>query len=278
MNVEIKNYPSARTLVAEICGDIDHHTAKYFRGEIDKAIRSHNPLTLILDYSQVTFMDSSGIGLVMGRYRIMSEMGGEVIVASPPAYIRKVLQLAGMHRLTKIVTDIAPYIQEKKAAQEQNESPDDKQRRVIKLKRKPLNEMKVSFPSYSENERFARVAVSGFLTQLDPQIDELADVKTAVSEGVTNAIVHGYRNTLGEIFMQIRIFENRHVYIKIRDKGCGIADVEQAMQPLFTTAPEEERAGLGFAVMESFMDKVKVRSKLGEGTTLILEKTLKERV
>ena len=133
--------------------------------------------------------------------------------------------------------------------------------------------MKVSFPSYSENERFARVAVSGFLTQLDPQIDELADVKTAVSEGVTNAIVHGYRNTLGEIFMQIRIFENRHVYIKIRDKGCGIADIE-----LFTTAPEEERAGLGFAVMESFMDKVKVRSKLGEGTTLILEKTLKERV
>lgn len=93
MNVEIKNYPSARTLVAEICGDIDHHTAKYFRGEIDKAIRSHNPLTLILDYSQVTFMDSSGIGLVMGRYKIMSEMGGEVIVASPPAYIRKVLQV-----------------------------------------------------------------------------------------------------------------------------------------------------------------------------------------
>ena len=149
-------------------------------------------------------------------------------------------------------------------------APMTKQRRVIKLKRKPLNEMKVSFPSYSENERFARVAVSGFLTQLDPQIDELADVKTAVSEGVTN--------TLGEIFMQIRIFENRHVYIKIRDRGCGIADIEQAMQPLFTTAPEEERAGLGFAVMESFMDKVKVRSKLGEGTTLILEKTLKERV
>ena len=105
-------------------------------GEIDKAIRSHNPLTLILDYSQVTFMDSSGIGLVMGRYRIMSEMGGEVIVASPPAYIRKVLQLAGMHRLTKIVTDIAPYIQEKKAAQEQNESPDDKTKESDKIETK----------------------------------------------------------------------------------------------------------------------------------------------
>ena len=275
MNVEIKNYPSARTLVAEICGDIDHHTAKYFRGEIDKAIRSHNPLTLILDYSQVTFMDSSGIGLVMGRYRIMSEMGGEVIVASPPAYIRKVLQLAGMHRQSRILPRI---YKRRKQLRNRMKAPMTKQRRVIKLKRKPLNEMKVSFPSYSENERFARVAVSGFLTQLDPQIDELADVKTAVSEGVTNAIVHGYRNTLGEIFMQIRIFENRHVYIKIRDRGCGIADIEQAMQPLFTTAPEEERAGLGFAVMESFMDKVKVRSKLGEGTTLILEKTLKERV
>lgn len=129
MNVEIKNYPSARTLVAEICGDIDHHTAKYFRGEIDKAIRSHNPLTLILDYSQVTFMDSSGIGLVMGRYKIMSEMDGEVIVASPPAYIRKVLQLAGIHRLTKIVTDIAPYIKEKEAPKEQNENCQDAEKK-----------------------------------------------------------------------------------------------------------------------------------------------------
>ncbi|MFR1792692.1 anti-sigma factor antagonist [Ruminococcus bicirculans (ex Wegman et al. 2014)] len=129
MNVEIKNYPSARTLVAEICGDIDHHTAKYFRGEIDKAIRSYNPLTLILDYSQVTFMDSSGIGLVMGRYKIMSEMDGEVIVASPPAYIRKVLQLAGIHRLTKIVTDIVPYIKEKEAPKEQNENCQDAEKK-----------------------------------------------------------------------------------------------------------------------------------------------------
>lgn len=110
--------------------------SKIFQGEIDKAIRSHNPLTLILDYSQVTFMDSSGIGLVMGRYKIMSEMGGEVIVASPPAYIRKVLQLAGMHRLTKIVMDMTPYIQEKKAAQEQNESPDDKTKESDKIETK----------------------------------------------------------------------------------------------------------------------------------------------
>lgn len=136
MNVEIKNYPSARTLVAEICGDIDHHTAKYFRGEIDKAIRSHNPLTLILDYSQVTFMDSSGIGLVMGRYRIMSEMGGEVIVASPPAYIRDYLCESVHTCKLQDLSDIAPYIQEKKAAQEQNESPDDKTKESDKIETK----------------------------------------------------------------------------------------------------------------------------------------------
>ena len=145
------------------------------------------------------------------------------------------------------------------------------------MKQKIINELKMTFPSLSENERFSRLAVSGFLSQLNPQVDELSDIKTAVSEGVTNCIVHAYRNTIGQIYMQIRIFENSKIYIKIRDKGCGIKDISQAMEPLFTTAPEEERAGLGFAVMESFMDKIKVRSQEGKGTTIILEKTLKSR-
>ena len=145
------------------------------------------------------------------------------------------------------------------------------------MKKRIVNELKMSFPSLSENERFSRLAVSGFLSQLNPQVDELSDIKTAVSEGVTNCIVHGYRNTIGLIYMQIRIFDGGKIYIKIRDRGCGIADIKQAMEPLFTTAPEEERAGLGFAVMESFMDKIKVRSSEGKGTTLIMEKTLKSR-
>lgn len=145
------------------------------------------------------------------------------------------------------------------------------------MKQQIVNELKMTFPSISENERFSRLAVSGFLSQLNPQVDELSDIKTAVSEGVTNCIVHGYRDTIGLIYMQIRIFNNSKVYIKIRDKGCGINDIQQAMEPLFTTAPEEERAGLGFAVMESFMDRIKVRSSEGKGTTLILEKTLKSR-
>lgn len=145
------------------------------------------------------------------------------------------------------------------------------------MKQKIVNELKMSFPSLSDNERFSRLAVSGFLSQLDPQIDELSEIKTAVSESVTNCIVHAYRNVTGIIFMQVRIMENGKVYIKIRDKGCGIADIKKAMEPLFTTAPEEERAGLGFAVMESFMDKIKVRSSEGKGTTIIMEKTLKSR-
>lgn len=145
------------------------------------------------------------------------------------------------------------------------------------MKQKAINEMKITFPSYSENERFARIAVSGFLSQLDPRVDELADIKTAVSEGVTNCIVHGYKGTVGLITLQVKIFANNRVYIKIQDKGCGIDDIEQAMQPMYTTAPEEDRAGLGFAVMESFMDKITVRSAVEKGTTLILEKTVSSR-
>ena len=132
--------------------------------------------------------------------------------------------------------------------------------------------MKVVFPSLSENERFARIAVSGFLSFIDPKVDELADIKTAVSEAVTNCIVHGYHDTVGKIEMSVRVFEDNTVRIRISDKGCGIENIEQAMQPLVTTKPDEDRAGLGFAVMESFMDKIKVTSKEGKGTAVTLEK------
>lgn len=140
--------------------------------------------------------------------------------------------------------------------------------------KRPINEMKVVFPSLSENERFARIAVSGFLSFIDPKIDELADIKTAVSEAVTNCIVHGYPDEIGKIELAVKVFEGGRVKVKISDKGCGIEDIEKAMQPLFTTKPDEDRAGLGFAVMESFMDKIKVTSKLGKGTTVVLEKTV----
>lgn len=141
---------------------------------------------------------------------------------------------------------------------------------------KPMNEMQISFPSCSANEGFARAAVAAFVAQLDPTIDELCDIKTAVSEAVTNCIVHAYRNTIGTVYIGCRIFENGKVVIKIRDKGCGIADVKQAMQPMFTTS-DGERAGLGFAVMDSFMERLHVSSRVGKGTSVIMQKTISRR-
>ena len=139
---------------------------------------------------------------------------------------------------------------------------------------KILNETRVSFPAKSVNEGFARSVVSAFVMELDPTISELADIKTAVSEAVTNCIVHGYRRESGTVYIDAKITEDKLVIIKIRDKGIGIADVKEAMKPLFTTAEDEERAGLGFAVMQSFMDSVKVRSAPDKGTTVTLKKQI----
>ena len=140
-----------------------------------------------------------------------------------------------------------------------------------------INEMKLKIPGKSVNEGFARSAVAAFAAQLDPTVAEIADIKTAVSEAVTNCIVHAYRDTIGTIYIETRVLENRVFMIKIKDRGCGIADVKQAMEPLFTTAPGEERAGLGFSVMESFMDKVTVRTTLGKGTVVTLTKKIGEK-
>lgn len=136
-----------------------------------------------------------------------------------------------------------------------------------------VNSMELKIPSKSINESFARSVISAFILQLDPTISELSDIKTAVSEAVTNCIVHGYRDTGGMIYIKGEIAEDNTIIIKIRDKGRGIPDIKKAMEPLFTTGGEE-RAGLGFAVMESFMDKVKVSSKEDKGTTVTLYKKL----
>ena len=141
---------------------------------------------------------------------------------------------------------------------------------------KTVNEMKLSFPSKSVNEAFARAAVSAFITVLDPTVGELGDLKTAVSEAVTNCVVHGYRRQSGTITVSGKITEDRRVIIRIRDSGVGIEDVKKAMEPLFTTAPDEERAGLGFAVMQSFCDRVRVSSKPGKGTSVTLEKRISD--
>lgn len=143
------------------------------------------------------------------------------------------------------------------------------------MNRKLINECKVRFPALSRNEGISRSAAAAFALQCDPTVEEIAAVKTAVSEAVTNAIVHGYRNVNGCVEMTMKLFSDNTLYIQVRDKGEGIDDVEQAMQPTFTTAPDdEERSGLGFTVMQSFMDKVRVHSAKGRGTSVVMEKKI----
>ncbi|MBQ1187267.1 MAG: anti-sigma F factor [Clostridia bacterium] len=135
------------------------------------------------------------------------------------------------------------------------------------------NKFTLKIPSRSCNESFARVTVAAFATVLDPTLEEISDIKTSVSEAVTNCNVHAYPNSIGDIYISCEILKGNVLKIKIRDKGCGIEDVDKARQPLFTTGGEE-RAGLGFAVMESMMDTVRVTSKCGKGTTVTMKKKI----
>lgn len=142
---------------------------------------------------------------------------------------------------------------------------------------KAQNKFILRIPSKSANESFARVAVASFVSQLDPTIEELSDIKTAVSEAVTNCIVHAYNNNIGTVYIGVELFDDRSVKIKIRDTGCGIDNVAKAMEPLFTSVGGE-RSGLGFSVMQSFMDYLKVTSKPNKGTTVIMKKRLSLRI
>ena len=142
---------------------------------------------------------------------------------------------------------------------------------------KAENSTKIKFDSLSVNEAFARGAAAAFLARYDPTVPQLADIKTAVSEAVTNCIVHAYPDRVGPIVMTVVVYPERLVKITIADKGVGIPDIRRAMEPLYTTGNPEERSGLGFSVMQSFMDKVAVRSQPGQGTRVTLTKRLSER-
>ncbi len=136
-----------------------------------------------------------------------------------------------------------------------------------------INKFSMNMMSCSANESFARAAISAFALQLDPTIEDISDIKTAVSEAVTNCIVHAYKEKAGKIYITAEVCDNFSIRIKIKDRGCGIEDIDKAMQPLFSSIGDE-RAGLGFSVMQSFMDKISVRSKVGYGTTVTLIKNI----
>lgn len=136
-----------------------------------------------------------------------------------------------------------------------------------------LNRMQLDFQSRSVNEAFARVSVAAFVSQLDPTLEELADIKTIVSEAVTNSIVHGYARSNGCVHITVSIYENRKIRVSVRDKGVGIPDIKKAMEACYTTG-SDDRAGMGFTIMQTFSDKLKVRSSPGKGTTVTMEKVL----
>ncbi len=142
---------------------------------------------------------------------------------------------------------------------------------------KPVNEAKLTFLSRSANEGFARTAAACFAAQLDPTLDEVNDIKTAVSEAVTNCIVHAYPEKLGTVTMRLRLFEDNSLEIMVKDSGVGIPDVEKARKPLFTTGGDD-RSGMGFTIMESFMDTLKVRSAPGKGTTVTMRRRVSRRL
>ncbi len=142
---------------------------------------------------------------------------------------------------------------------------------------KTLNHMRLEFDARPENESFARVAVSAFAVPFNPTMDVLSDIRTAVSEAVTNAIVHAYRERGGTIALEAALREDGVLALEISDTGCGIPDIEQAMQPFYTTQPEKERSGMGFSVMQSFMDSVRVESEVGRGTRVRMEKLVRAR-
>ena len=142
--------------------------------------------------------------------------------------------------------------------------------------RKSVNYIRLEFPSRSSNEGFARTAVACFASQMDPTLNELEDIKTAVSEAVTNCIVHAYRDTIGPITIRCRVLPDNVLDILVKDKGCGIADVAEARKPMFTTGGEE-RSGMGFTIMESFMDALTVRSVPGKGTTVTMRRRIASR-
>ena len=142
---------------------------------------------------------------------------------------------------------------------------------------KQKNYIKLEFPARSVNEGFARAAAAAFAAQMDPTLEELGDIRTAVSEAVTNAIVHAYPDTIGTVTLRLRVLDGNVLEIMVRDKGCGIADVKQAMEPMFSTGGED-RSGMGFTIMGSFMDRLRVRSTPGKGTTVTMQRSILPRI
>ena len=236
--MEVISSGEGRELTLTLRGELDHHAAKEAMRKLEWELDAALPSKLTLDFSGVSFMDSSGAPWAAAlRSKTFRRRRKKCL---PPR------EFSASYRLRR-------------------------GKRAMKVK--PNNYIAIEFPSRSVNEGLARAAVAAFAAQLDPTLDELGDIKTAVSEAVTNAIVHAYPQEIGKIALRACIFDGNLLEITVRDWGCGIADVEKAREPLYTTGGEE-RSGMGFTIMESFMDSLAVRSKNGKGTVVTMKRRI----
>ena len=255
--METEYNKSTKILRLKLKEEIDHHSAELIRRKADYEIKKYMPKKVILDFDRVHFMDSSGIGMVVGRYKLVSMLGGNLLMENVGQALKRVFNMSGILKIIPITRT--------------------KSRRSRRIKMNELyeNEMKLEFLSKSNNESFARITVAAFAAQLDPTIEELADIKTAVSEAVTNSIIHGYEEKEGIIKINAKIYCGG-IQIEISDMGKGIEDIEKAREPLYTSKPNLERSGMGFTIMESFMDEIKIESIKGLGTKITMKKKIKK--
>ena len=211
---------SGTVLTVHLPAELDHPASDEIRRDSDRIIGHNYIKNMIFDFSETVFMDSSGIGLLMGRYRALGMRGKWVFM---------------MENTT---------------------------------------EMTIIFDSSPVNEALARVAVASFCTQLNPTLEEISDLKTAVSEAVTNCIIHGYEGEIHKIRVECRL-RGQELQVDVTDHGAGIPDIKKAMEPLFTTKADKDRSGMGFTFMEAFMDELQVESEVGRGTTVHMKKIIR---
>lgn len=241
-------------LCIRLTGELDHHTAETLKQKVTQSLEKDDIRHIVLNLEDLSFMDSSGLGVILGRYKQIKQIGGEMVVCAISPAVKRLFDMSGLFKIIRF---------------EQSE-----QQALLTLGWHHENEMHLEFSALSQNESFARVTVASFIAQLDPTMDELTEIKTVVSEAVTNAIIHGYEeNCEGKVYISVTL-EDHVVYMTIRDEGLGITDLEEARQPLFTTKPELERSGMGFTIMENFMDDVSIDSSPEMGTTIRLTKHL----
>ena len=297
-------------LMVRMPEEVDHHRASYICEGADRLLVRENVENVVFDFEDTRFMDSSGIGIIMGRYRKISCFGGHVyaIDADRSSVCPGFTGSSRSCRVKRWKEDPVENErnhsknyekqcnnrrrnEENMVAERENIQVTEEKELLQQRTQGSRNEMEIVFDAVSCNESFARVAVAAFITHLNPTLEELADIKTAVSEAVTNAIIHGYENLSGYTKHgemrpaysiihpgKVRlhcILENDTLSIEVSDQGKGIEDVARAMEPLFTTKPELERSGMGFAFMEAFMDELEVESIPGKGTRVHMWKKMR---